>query len=116
MKRLEILFVNNGMVNFKNDFRYLVTQRENFNDVLVAFQTLEFDVVAFLKEDQESKTVAMINKLIEVQGRNTKVVFIDGNVKVEDAFVDLYRQQERNKTFDISINDDVFTASTSCSI
>ena len=116
MKRLEILFVNNGMVNFKNDFRYLVTQRENFNDVLVAFQTLEFDVVAFLKEDQESKTVAMINKLIEIQGRNTKVVFIDGNVKVEDAFVDLYRQQERNKTFDISINDDVFTASTSCSI
>ena len=116
MKRLEILFVNNGMVNFKNDFRYLVTQRENINDVLVAFQTLEFDVVAFLKEDQESKTVAMINKLIEVQGRNTKVVFIDGNAKVEDAFVDLYRQQERNKTFDISINDDVFTASTSCSI
>ena len=116
MKRLEILFVNNGMVNFKNDFRYLVTQRENINDVLVAFQTLEFDVVAFLKEDQESKTVAMINKLIEIQGRNTKVVFIDGNVKVEDAFVDLYRQQERNNTFDISINDDIFTTSTSCSI
>ena len=76
MKRLEILFVNNGMVNFKNDFRYLVTQRENFNDVLVAFQTLEFDVVAFLKEDQESKTVAMINKLIEIQGRNKHVQFI----------------------------------------
>lgn len=116
MKRLEILFVNNGMVNFKNDFRYLVTQRENINDVLVAFQTLEFDVVAFSKEDQESKTVAMINKLIEIQGRNTKVVFIDGNVKVEDAFVDLYRQQERNNTFDISINDAIFTTSTSCSI
>ena len=57
-----------------------------------------------------------MGKLIEIQGRNTKVVFIDGNVKVEDAFVDLYRQQERNNTFDISINDDIFTTSTSCSI
>lgn len=116
MKRLEILVVDNKGMDFKRDYRYLVTQVDNFDDAFLTFQSFNYDVIAFSSELKNSETVNMIQKLIEVQKRDSKVLFFDQTENLEADFIALYKSQEHESTSEIQIKDDALKNQASCSI
>ena len=116
MKRVEILVVDSNVMDIKKDYRYIITQVTNFDDAFITFQSFNYDVVAFNKNFENSETMNMIKKLIDVQNRNTQLIVLDENEDSRNTFIQLYKTQEHRVDANFEIQDDVLKTASSCSI
>ena len=116
MKRLEILLVNHTTINIKTDFKYVVTQVKSYDDALIKFQTENYDIVAFPKEVEMPETVNMIQKLVDVQDLNTKIILFDNKADLAIEFAKLYQNQHKREEFNIDIQDDALIGKIICTL